>query len=88
MNYTCPKCGSIMQCISTASIPPIIRYECLGCGYSSKPIREDVISTPLPEWMREDTYPGYTDACKNCSNFPANGGSGVCHCILGSSVRC
>lgn len=23
------------------------------------------------------------DACKNCSNHPNNGGSGICHCILG-----
>lgn len=22
-------------------------------------------------------------SCKNCSNHPSNGGSGVCHCILG-----
>ena len=21
--------------------------------------------------------------CKNCSNHPSNGGSGICHCILG-----
>lgn len=23
------------------------------------------------------------EACKNCSNHPSNGGSGICHCILG-----
>lgn len=22
--------------------------------------------------------------CENCSNNPANGGNGVCHCILGT----
>lgn len=22
-------------------------------------------------------------ACQNCSNHPINGGSGICHCILG-----
>ena len=22
-------------------------------------------------------------ACKNCSNHPSNGGSGICHCTLG-----
>ena len=21
--------------------------------------------------------------CRNCSNHPSNGGSGICHCILG-----
>ena len=25
-------------------------------------------------------------ACKNCLNHPSNGGSGSCHCILGSST--
>ena len=26
------------------------------------------------------------DSCKNCSNHPKNGGSGMCHCILGSPI--
>lgn len=25
------------------------------------------------------------NACKNCSNHPSNGGSGICNCILGLS---
>ena len=24
------------------------------------------------------------ESCKKCSNHPSNGGSGICHCILGS----
>ena len=24
------------------------------------------------------------EACKNCSNHPSNGGSGICFCTLGS----
>lgn len=24
-------------------------------------------------------------ACRNCSNHPVNGGSGICNCILGSA---
>ena len=27
-------------------------------------------------------------ACRNCSNHPSNGGSGICHCILGSLTVC
>ena len=23
------------------------------------------------------------ESCKKCSNHPSNGGSGICHCILG-----
>lgn len=26
------------------------------------------------------------DPCEHCSNNPKNGGSGICHCILGQSV--
>lgn len=42
------------------------------------------------------TYPTYLtsntdyipDACKSCSNHPSNGGSGICHCILGLQTTC
>lgn len=26
------------------------------------------------------------NACKSCSNHPNNGGSGICHCTLGTPV--
>ena len=26
------------------------------------------------------------EACKNCSNHPSNGGSGICFCTLGSRI--
>lgn len=32
------------------------------------------------EYLKEQT----SEACKYCQNNPANGGSGVCNCILGS----
>lgn len=54
MTYLCPKCKSIMQCVSTASIPPITRYECFSCGYSSKPVRENLNGITLPPWLRDD----------------------------------
>lgn len=28
--------------------------------------------------------PRYNNPCLHCSNNPANGGSGICNCILGS----
>ena len=31
-----------------------------------------------------NTAPG---PCRNCPNHPMNGGTGICHCILGNSVR-
>jgi hypothetical protein len=36
---------------------------------------------PKPGVILQANYP---DACKYCSNSPANGGSGICHCTLGS----
>ncbi len=32
------------------------------------------------EALQEKSIP---PACRNCSNHPKNGGSGICHCILG-----
>lgn len=51
MNYLCPKCKQIMHCISTASIPPITRYECFSCGYASKPEKERLDYVTLPPWL-------------------------------------
>ena len=27
-----------------------------------------------------------SNTCKSCSNHPSNGGSGICHCTLGTPV--
>lgn len=32
------------------------------------------------EALQENSIPL---CCRNCSNHPKNGGSGICHCILG-----
>jgi hypothetical protein len=54
MNYSCPKCGRPLYCVSTASIPPHISYHCL-CGFASKTIREPFNLIPLPiEWYPEE----------------------------------
>ena len=41
-----------------------------------------------PDWRSlANSLPNsfFSDACKRCANNPANGGSGICHCILGTS---
>ena len=41
---------------------------------------------PLDFYTTSDNIPA---ACKNCSNHPSNGGSGICHCTLGlEPIRC
>ena len=43
-----------MMCVSTASIPPIIRYQCLFCGYKSKPQSVLTQAEVLPEELRPE----------------------------------
>ena len=54
MTYLCPKCKGIMTCVSTASIPPITTYQCLACGYASKPEKELANYVTLPRWLWND----------------------------------
>lgn len=43
-------------------------------------------TAPVPLKNDMDARPIIPSACINCSNHPSNGGSGICHCILGSPV--
>lgn len=52
----------------------------------------DVIDwdSDLQRWtIRDDELDGLvfttSDACSGCRNNPKNGGSGICHCILGTT---
>ena len=29
---------------------------------------------------------GFPESCKSCNNHPINGGSGICHCTLGTPI--
>lgn len=51
MTYLCPKCQNIMICVSTASIPPIVSYQCMQCGYKSKNEKEHADFQTLPQWL-------------------------------------
>lgn len=94
--YTCPKCGGDLQTSVLTCIPPIHKYKCMKCGWTHE-AKEEVVRVPFevseaePAILRQSTYT-YTasnfinDVCRSCSNHPENGGSGVCHCILGGST--
>ena len=46
-------------------------------------VAKDTAYNPWKNYIRavaEET----PDPCKNCSNHPSNGGSGICNCILGT----
>jgi len=92
--YTCPKCGHDLMVSVLTCIPPIYKYECVKCGWSHEE-REEVVRVPFvepqPAVLKETTYTYNASnfsnaACKSCSNNPANGGSGICHCTLNSNV--
>ena len=40
---------------------------------------------PEPNSSKQETDKWMMTACSRCGNNPANGGSGICHCILGTS---
>lgn len=61
MQYLCPKCGNFMGSISTASIPAIVYYRCLCCGYESKHVKEQPLYITLPEelWSESEDEDGF-----------------------------
>ena len=78
--YTCPKCGEDLQEMVLNSYPPMHKTYCSSCGWDSSE-QEEIIRIP---YMSQKTYT--PQPCRNCSNHPSNGGSGICHCILGSQT--
>ena len=83
--YTCPKCGSDLEEIVLTSYPPQYQKLCRKCGYEYIEQTETIrIPFVEPEVNQANLVTQLNNnACDNCSNNPNNGGSGICHCILG-----
>ena len=79
--YTCPKCGNDLQEVILASNPPQHKIYCNNCGWSHIE-REEVCRIPYQVEVSAISF--IPEACKGCANHPSNGGSGICHCTLGS----
>ena len=63
----------------TAKMSEIIRQAVVQNTYQYKP------TAPTVVWPQ----PYIPEACRSCTNHPSNGGTGICHCTLGSySVTC
>lgn len=58
----------------TAKMSEIIREAVVQKDYIYKP------TAPTIYWPNN----GIPEACRSCTNHPSNGGTGICHCILGS----
>lgn len=55
----------------------------------SKACRESISKTSNPTGVNFYDLMGIPPACRNCGNHPVNGGSGICHCTLGTTqVTC
>lgn len=92
--YTCPNCGGDLQEEMLTCDPPIHKKVCHNCGWSHEDPREEVVRIPYVEpkknvvdfgngWYGMTSDATVNNACINCSSNPKNGGSGICHCILG-----
>lgn len=70
--YNCPDCT-----LNTDSCE-----ECPRCVYKIDNSYDYIRYVPM-----QPSSIGYENSsCKYCSNNPANGGSGICHCIMGNNV--
>lgn len=47
---------------------------------------EDAFKRYNTFYTSTEYYKYIPEACRNCSNHPSNGGSGICQCILGQRV--
>ena len=83
--YTCPKCGSDLEELVLMTYPPQYQKLCRKCGYEYiEQTKTETIRIPFVE-PEVNQIVLDNNACDNCSNNPRNGGSGICHCILGLS---
>lgn len=86
---TCPRCGADLIDVVIATCPEIVRKECWSCGWASQGEKEEVVRIPFggnrscPDTATLNNYTTDGSPCDRCSNNPKNGGSGICHCILG-----
>lgn len=87
---TCPECGHDLMDEVITTYPPIPQKKCYNCGFTWTGTQEEVIRVPFKKYkdytniVSNNSYEQIKQsACDNCSNNPKNGGSGVCHCILG-----
>ena len=46
-------------------------------------MKDAFVNLDLLPYQRDALQNLIPEACRGCSNHPINGGSGICHCILG-----
>lgn len=93
---TCPICGHDLVDLILTYNPPISKKKCFNCGWNDyintdATMSEVTLNGGVDYYIVERYVPVQpsdsafeNSACKYCSNNPRNGGSGICHCIMGS----
>lgn len=91
--YTCPKCGHDLNEFVLTANPHIYHKECPNCHWSWQSTPEPIRRIPFIPDPIEETIPTVKEftpfaspACWGCVSNPANGGDGICHCILGQNI--
>lgn len=78
--YFCSCCGYIWT--SKYTLNGKEPFICPACG-----VGNDITIPPKyvinPEYTDTATFNNLPSTCESCGNNPKNGGSGICHCILG-----
>ena len=69
--WICPRCGRV-------NAPWVMTCPCKSNAYIFKEEKPIVYTTT--------SVSSVPDPCKKCSNHPSNGGSGICHCTLGTQT--
>lgn len=83
---TCPACGSDLIHVVLTSYPPKHMVQCTQCGW--RYVEEDKIER-VPWVSGHETMNDVPENCRYCKNHPSNGGTGICHCILGNpGMKC
>lgn len=85
--FTCPVCGHDLRHEVLASYPPINKDYCPKCGWTHEE-QEEVVRVPFKTNNLDDSSMNnyLSSICNSCPNNRKNGGSGICHCILGSNI--
>ena len=92
--FNCPDCSNYIQscegCIRYINSDKYIKNTDVNTYQPSLQELLDKLESSDPNgtftlrnfpMQPSDAY--YNDSCRYCSNNPINGGSGICHCILG-----